>query len=63
MSNGMEDRVSELEIVLENLLECFEETPEGVTAETLDETVIILSQDVADAVERARDLLYASDES
>ncbi len=33
---SQEDRIAELELALENLLECFEETPVGFDIETID---------------------------
>jgi hypothetical protein len=33
---SQEDRIAELELALENLLECFEETPTGFDIETSD---------------------------
>lgn len=52
-----EERVAELELALENLLECFEETPNGLQAEDAEGGIVVLSEDIEDAVVRAADVL------
>lgn len=53
---SMEDRVAELELALENLLECFEETPVGVDVET-EEGVAHVTEATAEIVIQAREVL------
>lgn len=57
-----EARVEELERVLTDLLDCFNETPEGIQAETADDGITLLSDDVAEAVAVARDILYRGED-
>jgi hypothetical protein len=57
MDQSAEDRVVELEIVLEDLLDCFDQGPEGVEATSMDEELFFLDQPTTEAIERATDVL------
>lgn len=47
------DRVTELELVLRNLLECFEYGIDGATVETVDGGIVALTPDVEEAISQA----------
>lgn len=54
-----EDRITELERVLEDILECVDDTPEGYEIETLlYEELVIVGNALNDALDRAKDVLY-----
>ena len=57
MDQSAEDRVVELEMVLEDLLDCFDQGPEGVEATDCDEQLFFLDQSTTEAIERATDVL------
>lgn len=55
----MEARISELEMVLENVLDCFGETAEGYEFDVDDQTIVInTDSDLHQSLSRASDVLY-----
>lgn len=51
------NRILALELVLADLLECFEITPGTYLAETAEGVVVPVSEDLEDAINRANDVL------
>ncbi len=56
-----EDRIAELELALENLLECFEETPTGFETELADGGIGYLPEHVEEMVIQAQEALDHDD--
>lgn len=52
-----EDRIAELELALENLLECFAETPIGFEVETADSGIVYINDTTEEMVIQAREAL------
>lgn len=57
MNQDSESRVLELEMVLRDLLDCFDQDPSGTMATDADEDLFILDQSTTEAIERAVDVL------
>ena len=57
MNQSAEDRVIELEMVLRDLLDCFDQDPMGTMAADANEDLFILDQFTTEAIERAVDVL------
>jgi hypothetical protein len=51
------DRIAELELVLTNVLECFEFGMEGVTVETSDGGIAVMPEDTEEALQAAMEVL------
>lgn len=57
MNQSAEDRVLELELVLRDLLDNFEQTPDGMQVENANGDIEILNDDLGEAIYRATDVL------
>ena len=56
------NRILALELVLANVLECFEQLPAGYVFETAEGALMNASEDLEDAINRANEVLNREEE-
>jgi hypothetical protein len=56
-----EERIAQLELALDNLLECFDETPEGIEVELADGGIGYVTDTTEETLIQAREVLDHDD--